>query len=87
MKQINTHIEKVKDQVKVKINWLKKKIKNPFDFKEYVEKQKHENEIDLSFFCEFAEENKIIYKQVPINTLIEDQEKMKNGFFTNGFLL
>ena len=36
-------------------------------------------------FLELAEENKIIYNQVPINILIEDMEKLKNGFFTNGY--
>ena len=35
--------------------------KNPFDFTDYVEKQKEENEIDLDLFLELAEENKIIY--------------------------
>ena len=58
---------------------------NPFDFTDYVEKQKEENEIDLGLFLELAEENKIIYNQTPVSTLIEDMEKMKNGFFTNGY--
>ena len=58
---------------------------NPFDFTDYVEKQKEENEIDLGLFLELAEENKIIYNQTPVNTLIEDIEKLKNGFFTNGY--
>ena len=58
---------------------------NPFDFTDYVEKQKEENEIDLGLFLELAEENKIIYNQTPISTLIEDMEKLKNGFFTNGY--
>ena len=58
---------------------------NPFDFTEYVEKQKEENEIDLGLFLELAEENKIIYNQTPVNTRIEDMEKMKNGYFTNGY--
>ena len=47
---------------------------NPFDFTDYVEKQKEENEIDLGLFLELAEENKIIYNQTPVNTLIEDME-------------
>ena len=90
IKQIISHIEEVKDKVKQKIKQLKKKIKNlpvenPFDFIDYVEKQKEENEIDLGLFLELAEENKIIYNQVPVNNLIEDMEKLKNGFFTNGY--
>ena len=90
LNQIISHIEEIKDVVKLKIKQLKKKIKNlpvenPFDFTEYLEKQKEENEIDLGLFLELAEENKIIYNQIPINTLIEDMEKLKNGFFTNGY--
>ena len=90
LKQIIPHIEEVKEGVKLKIKQLKKKInnlpiENPFDFTEYIEKQKEENEIDLGLFLELAEENKIIYNQVPINNLIEDMEKLKNGFFTNGY--
>ena len=90
LKQIISHIEEVKEGVKLKIKQLKKKIKNlpvenPFDFTEYVEKQKEENEIDLGLFLELAEENKIIYNQVPVNNLIEDMKKLKNGFFTNGY--
>ena len=88
LNQIISQIEEVKDEVKLKIKQLKKKNKNlpkenPFDFKEYVENQNEENEIDLGLFLELAEENKIIYNQVPVNTLIEDMEKLKNGFFTN----
>ena len=90
LKQIISHIEEGKNRVKSKIKQLKKKIKilpveNPFDFTEYVEDQKEENEIDLGLFLELAEENKVIYNQVPVNTLIEDTEKLKNGFFTNGY--
>ena len=90
LKQIISHIEEVKNEVKLKIKQLKKKIKNlpienPFDFTEYVENQKEENEIDLGLFLELAEENKIIYNQTPVSTLIEDMEKLKNGFFTNGY--
>ena len=44
--------------------------------------QKEENEIDLGLVFKLAEENNIIYNQVPVNTLIEDMEKLKNGFFT-----
>ena len=88
--QIILHMEKLKDEIKLKIKQLKNKIKNlpkenPFDLTDIVEKQKEENEIDLGLFLELAEENKIIYNQVPINTLIKDTEKLKNGFFTNGF--
>ena len=87
---IISHIEEVKDEVELKIKKLTKKIKklpieSAFDFTEYVEKQEEENEVDLRLFLELAEENKIIYKQTPVNTLIEDMEKLKNGFFTNGY--
>ena len=92
LKQIISHIEEVKEGVKLMIKQLKTKIKklpveNPFDFTEYIEKQKEEeeNEIDLPLFFELAEENKIIYNQVPINILIEDMQKLTNGFFTNGY--
>ena len=90
LKQIISHIEQAKEEVKLNIKHLKKKIKNipkenPFDFTDYVEKQKEENEIDLGLFLELAEENKIIYNQTPVTTLIEDMDKLKNGFFTNGY--
>ena len=90
LNQIISHIERAKEGVKLKIKQLKKKIKNiqkenPFDFTDYIEKQKEENEIDLGLFLELAEENKIIYNQTPVSTLIEDMEKLKNGFFTNGY--
>ena len=90
LNQIISHIEDVKEEVKLKIKQLKNKIKNipkenPFDFTDIVELQKEDNEIDLGLFLELAEENKIIYNQVPINILIEDMEKLKNGFFTNGY--
>ena len=80
----------MKDEVKLKTKQLKKKnknlpIENPFDFTDYLNKQKEDDEIDLGFFLELAEENKIIYNQVPICLLIEDMEKMKNAFFTNGY--
>ena len=83
-------MEKLKDGIKLKVKELKNKIKNlpkenPFDLTDIVEKQKEENEIGLGLFLELAEENKIIYNQVPINILIEDMEKLKNGFFTNGY--
>ena len=66
---------------------LRKEIpsENPFDFTDYVEKQKEENEIDLGLFLELAEENKNIYNQTPVSTLIKDMEKLKNGFFPNGY--
>ena len=90
LKQTISHIEEVKDKVKLKIKELNKKIKNipeenPFDFTDVVKKQKEDDEIDLGLFLELAEENKIIYNETPINTLIEDMEKLKNGFFTNGY--
>ena len=90
LKQIISQIEEVKEGVKLKIKELKKKIKtipkeNPFDFTDILQKQKEDNEIDLGLFLELAEENKTIYNQVPINILIEDMEKLKNGFFTNGY--
>ena len=50
---------------------------------EYLEMPKEENEIDLVLFLELAE--KIIYNQAPVYTLIEDNEKLKNGFLTNGY--
>ena len=43
------------------------------------------NEIDFDSFLALAEENKIIYNQAPVNTLIEGVEKLKNCFFTNGY--
>ena len=66
---------------------LRKEIpkENPIDFTDYVKKQKEENEINLGLFLELAEENKIIYNQTPVCTLMEDMEKLKNGFSTNGF--
>ena len=59
---------------------------SPFDFTDIVKKQKEDDEIDFGLFLDLAEENKIIYNQTPVNTLIEDMEKHKNGFFTNGYL-
>ena len=64
LEQIISHIEDIKNKVKLKIKELKKKIKNipkenPFDFTEYIKKQKEENEIDLGLFLELAEENKL----------------------------
>ena len=90
LERIIPHIEDAKDGVKLKIKEFEKKIENnpkenPFDFTDYVEKQKKENEIDLGLFLELAEENKILYNQVPVNTLIEDMQKLKNGFLTNGY--
>ena len=90
LKQLISHIEEVKDEVKLKIKQLNRKIKNnpkenPFDFTDVVKKQNEDDEIDLGLFLELAEENKIIYNQVPINSLIEDMQKLTNGFFTNGY--
>ena len=47
--------------------------------------KKKKNEIDFGLFLELAEENKIIYNQVPVNTLIEDMEKLTLGFSMNGY--
>ena len=89
-KQIISHTEEEKYQVKLEIKQLKPKIKNlqsenPFDFTEYVEIQREEDEIDLGLFFEQSEENKIVYNQLPVNNLIEDMEKMKSAFFSNGY--
>ena len=86
LNQIISHIEEVKDEVKLKIKQLKKKIKNtpkenPFDFTDYVKKQKEDDEINLGIFLDLAEENKIVYNQAPVNTLIEDMEKLKKCVF------
>ena len=88
--QIISHVEDMKEEVKLKIKQLKNKVKylpkeNPFDFTDIVEKQKEENEIDLGLFLELAEENKIIYNQVAVSSLIEDMENLPNCFFTNGY--
>ena len=58
---------------------------NLFDFTDYFKKQKEENEIDLGLFLQLVEEDKIIYNQTPVNTLIEDMEKLKSGFLTKGY--
>ena len=55
LKQINSRIEEGKDQVIFEIKQLKRKIKNlpsqcPFDFTEYFEMHKEENEIELGVF-------------------------------------
>ena len=86
LKQIVSHIGKVKYQGKLKIEELRKKVRNiskenPFDFTGYFEKQKEDNEIDLSLFLEFAEENNIFYNQTPVNNLIEDLAKLQKWFF------
>ena len=47
--------------------------------------QKEENEIDLGLFLELAEENNIISNQLPVNTLLQDIEKLKNGFVTKSY--
>ena len=65
---------------------LRKEIKEiPFENTKNAEKQKEDNEINLSLFLDLAEENKIIYNQAPANTLIEAMKKMKNALFTNGY--
>ena len=60
-------------------------IENPFDFTKHVENQNEENRKDFGLFLELTEENKIINNQIPVTTLIEDMEKLTNGFFTNGY--
>ena len=87
LNQIISHVEDVKEEIKLKIKQLKNKIKNllkenPFDFTDIA---KEDDEIDLGLFLELAEEYKIIYNQVPVTSLIEDIEKLLNGFFTNGY--
>ena len=47
--------------------------------------QKEDNEIDLGLFLELEEENKILYNQTPVNILIQDGEKPRHVFFTNGY--
>ena len=59
------HINEVEDRVKFKNKRTKEKIKNlpfekPFDFIEYVEKQK-ENEIDVGLFFEQAGKKTRLY--------------------------
>ena len=76
--------------MKVNIKQLNKKIKklpieNPFDFTDYLPNQNEESEIDFGLFFELAEENKIIYNQTPVNTSIEDMEKLRNGFYMNNY--
>ena len=56
--------------------------RKPVDFAEYLERERKENEIDLGLVFELAEK-KYIYNQTPVNTLIEDMETLKPGFFTN----
>ena len=90
LKHLFSHIEEVKERVKIKIKELKKKFKNLpkenlFDFTEYIEGEQEENEIDLGLFLELPEENKILYNQTPVNTPIEDMEKIEIGFFTNDY--
>ena len=77
--QIISHIEEVKNEVELKIKQLKKKtkklpIENPFDFKEDAENQNEASEVDLDLFLELAEEDKILYNQVPVSTPIEDMD-------------
>ena len=57
-------MEKLKDEIKLKIKQLKNKIKNlpkenPFDFTDIVEKQKEENEIDLGLFLQQQKKTKL----------------------------
>ena len=45
---------------------------NLLDFTEYVQREVEEKVVDLGLFFDFAEEDKIVYNQTPINTKIED---------------
>ena len=65
-KQIILHVEEVKEQFKLKNIEIKKKIRNipkekPFDFTEYVQKPKEDNEIDLALFLELPERKTRLY--------------------------
>ena len=90
--KIISHIEGERDLYKFKIEQCKRRIKthpseNPFDFTEYAEMQKEENEINFGFFLELSEKNKIIYNQAPVNTLIEETRKLNIGFLRVVILL
>ena len=85
LRQTIWHIGEAKALVILKNKDLKYKNQNfpsqhTFAFTDFVELQKEENEIDLGLFFELAEENKIIYNQVPEDTLMEDMEIFKNCF-------
>ena len=88
-KQIVSLVEDVKDEVKLNNKQLTKKKniprENPFDFTEFVKKPKDDDEIDLGLFLEIAAENKIINNQTPVNTLIDEMEKLENSFSTSGY--
>ena len=43
--------------------------------------------MDLGFFLELSEENKIIYNQKTVNSLIEEMEKSKMAFLRKFFSL
>ena len=58
-----------------------------FDFTEYLERQKEEDGIDLGLFFDLAEDDIKVHNQTPVLTLIEDMEKLKNGFPTNGVFI
>ena len=89
-KQIISHVEEAKELVKLKIKELKRKNKKcgskiPFEYTQYHEKQKEDNEKDLGFFLESTEESKIIYNPTPVNLLMEEMEELINGFLPNGY--
>ena len=89
MEQEASFNKQLKKEITARVQ-MNEKIQNlptehPFDFTEYVEKQKEENEIDLGLFLKTAEEKKNIYNQTPVNTLIENIKKLKKGLFTNGY--
>ena len=87
LKQKISNIEEVKQKVsKLIIKELKKKIKNLPPARLILRNMlKGENEIDFGLFFGLADENKIIYNQTPVNTVIEDMENLKIGFFANGY--
>ena len=90
LKQIVSPIGGANNLVKLKTKELKRSNKDlpsakPFDFTEYVEKQKEEKKIDLGLFFELAQKNKIMYNQVTVNTLVESLRRVKNDFFLNGY--
>ena len=76
----------------MKIKKIGKKNKNPpnenqFGLTDLVQREKEENEIKLGSFFKLAEENRIFYNHTPANTPIEDMEKIRKGFFTNGVFI
>ena len=58
--------------------------KSLFVFTKFAESQNEEEEMDLGLFFQLAEEDKIFYNQTPVDSLMEGQEKTKNGSFPSG---